>query len=127
MKKKWSLFLSTLLVVSIALSACGSDKAKESEKNAQSNEQGSGQEEKKDDVAGEGEIVSEGVIKATDPSKSPELANNRKDMAIIGMTAPKGIFNPIYSETAYDTYVMRALFKGMLEYDKDGTLKKALA
>ncbi|MCU6339939.1 hypothetical protein KW823_25830, partial [Enterobacter quasiroggenkampii] len=79
MKKKWSLFLSTLLAVSIALSACGSDKAKEPEKNAQSNEQGSGQEEKKDDAAGEGEIVSEGVIKATDTSKSPELANNRKD------------------------------------------------
>lgn len=127
MKKKWSLFLSTLLAVSIALSACGSDKAKEPEKNAQSNEQGSGQEEKKDDAAGEGEIVSEGVIKATDTSKSPELANNRKDMVIIGITAPKGIFNPIYSESAYDKYVMRSLFKGMLEYDKDGTLKNALA
>ncbi|EPY13128.1 MULTISPECIES: ABC transporter substrate-binding protein [Paenibacillus] len=127
MKKKWSLFLSTLLAVSIALSACGSDKAKEPEKNAQSNEQGSGQEEKKDDAAGEGEIVSEGVIKAADPSKSPELANNRKDMVILGITAPKGIFNPIYSETSYDAYLVRSLFKGMLEYDKDGTLKKALA
>ncbi|KJB88982.1 ABC transporter substrate-binding protein [Paenibacillus sp. E194] len=127
MKKKWSLFLSTLLAVSIALSACGSDKAKEPEKNAQSNEQGSSQEEKKDDAAGEGEIVSEGVIKASDPSKSPELANNRKDMVIIGITAPKGIFNPIYSESAYDVYVMRSLFKGMLQYDKDGTVKPALA
>ncbi|TCZ77816.1 ABC transporter substrate-binding protein [Paenibacillus albiflavus] len=73
------------------------------------------------------EIKSDGLIPAWDNSKNPQQAKNRKDSAIIGMTAPDGIFNPFYSETAYDNYVVNLIFDSMLTVNKDATYSPALA
>lgn len=69
----------------------------------------------------------DGYVKATDPSKNPSVATDRKDTLVVGIEAPDGIFNPLYSEGAYDTYVMESLFTGMLAIDEDGMPTEALA
>ncbi|MDU5142806.1 MAG: ABC transporter substrate-binding protein [Paenibacillus dendritiformis] len=132
MRKSWVIFLCLLMSLSLVLSACtgGGDAAEPSKEPAQ--EQQGNEPEKKEDgePASEPEesgIANEGFFKASDPSQSPATATSRTDTLIIGMTAPAGIFHPLYAETAYDQYVMRTLFKAMLEVEKDGTYAPVLA
>ncbi|MCM3339499.1 ABC transporter substrate-binding protein [Paenibacillus sp. MER TA 81-3] len=121
MKKRFSIIMCLLLSLTLVLSACGGSKEGSGDTSSagQTSEQSSG--------SGEGELVADGLLKATDQTKSPEAANNRKDMVIIGFTAPSGIFNPAYAETAYDIYVSETLFESMLQVNKDGTYSEALA
>ena len=60
------------------------------------------------------------VIKATDTGKLPDTAKNRKDTIIVGITAPDGKFNPIYSSSVYDSYVCSLVFDGLIINDKEG-------
>lgn len=46
------------------------------------------------------------LIAATDPSKLPATASSRSDTLVIGAAEFSGIFNPLWSESAYDWYVM---------------------
>ncbi|MBG9791595.1 ABC transporter substrate-binding protein [Paenibacillus dendritiformis] len=125
------MFLCLLLSLTLVLSACsGGDTAEPSKEPAQK-EQGSEAEKKEDgDPASEPEeagVINEGIVKASDPSKSPANATARTDTLIIGMSAPAGIFHPLYAETTYDTYVADTLFKSLLEVQKDGTYAPMLA
>lgn len=69
----------------------------------------------------------EGYAKATDSSKNVSLATDRKDTLVIGINAPEGIFNPLYSESAYDIYIMESMFTGMIAPDEKGLPVEALA
>ncbi|NKF08202.1 ABC transporter substrate-binding protein [Clostridium gasigenes] len=69
----------------------------------------------------------EGYVKATDSSKNVSLATDRKDTLVIGINAPEGIFNPLYSESAYDIYIMESMFTGMIAPDEKGLPVEALA
>lgn len=60
------------------------------------------------------------VIKATDPTKLPEVSKNRKDTLIVGTTAPSGKFNPIYSDSVYDSWVVSLVFDGLISNDEQG-------
>jgi len=111
MTKKWSLMLVFVLALTLVLSACG-DK-KESNNSNNSNNSNSNQES--------------GLIKASDLSKNPDQAKNRKDTFIIGMTDPKGIFNPLFMETAYDFYVVYSTFDTLITYKADGSYENSLA
>lgn len=73
------------------------------------------------------EPVSEGVIEATDMSLNPDLAKQRADTVVVGMTAPKGVFNPLFRQTVYDDYVARTIFDTLLIVEKDGTYTENLA
>lgn len=55
---------------------------------------------------------------ATDLSKNP--VSNREDTLVIGTTAPDGVFNPVYVESTYDTYICESLFGYMLQPAEDG-------
>ncbi|MBU5592051.1 peptide ABC transporter substrate-binding protein [Clostridium sp. MSJ-4] len=66
------------------------------------------------------------VIKAEDPSKSPDTANSRKDTIVIGIDDTKGVFNPLYAKTAYDQYVVKAMFASIMDVKLDGSLEPAL-
>lgn len=46
------------------------------------------------------------LIGAADPSQLPSVASSRKDTLVIGAEEFSGVFNPLYSESAYDWYVM---------------------
>ncbi|WII39802.1 ABC transporter substrate-binding protein [Paenibacillus thiaminolyticus] len=130
MRKSWIMLLCLLISLALVVSACsGSDPAKPSTEPVQ--EQGSEPEKKEDGgKAAESEesgFVNEGIVKASDPSKSSAAATARTDTLIIGMQAPVGIFHPLYAETVYDNYVTRTLFRAMLEVQKDGTYAPLLA
>lgn len=60
-------------------------------------------------------------IKATDPSKSPSVAKNRKDTFIMGIGTPGGNFVNCYAHSMSDVYVGDAVFDGITDIDENGT------
>lgn len=73
------------------------------------------------------EEASEGIFEAEDMSLNPVAAQQRTDTVIVGMTAPKGVFNWLFYQTSYDNYVNRLIFDTLLQVDVDGTYKESLA
>ncbi|MNZ64567.1 Oligopeptide-binding protein AppA precursor [compost metagenome] len=129
MKKKWWVILVTALALMLMLSACtngGNKAANESTENKvnESNSNSSGNQE--GDKSPQ-EDQYEGVIKATDLSLIPAIAKNRTDSLIIGMTDPKGVFNPLFMETAYDFFANYTLFDSFYQVKADGTYEPSLA
>ncbi|WCF09826.1 ABC transporter substrate-binding protein [Paenibacillus thiaminolyticus] len=122
MKKRFSIMMCLLLSLTLVLSACGGSDSGNGDSAGQANQESSG-----GDNGTDGELVSDGLIPATDKSKSPATATNRTDTAILGITAPSGILNPVFAESAYDKYVTQALFAGLLQINKDGTYSPYLA
>ncbi|MCY9530736.1 ABC transporter substrate-binding protein [Paenibacillus alvei] len=117
MKKSLSTMICLLLSLTLILSACGGGNSSESadKSTGQNTEQPAE------------ELVTDGLIKASDPSLSPELAKNRKDTMIIGITSPSGIFNPLFADSTYDNFINSTLFTSMIEVNKDGTYKEGIA
>lgn len=111
MKKRTLSLLSLIVASSVLLSACG-------QKPAAPNTSGTPNASNAQKPAVD-KKVSE-LIAATDPAKLPEAAKNRKDTLIVGTTAPSGKFNPIYSDSVYDSWVASLVFDGMLDNDKEG-------
>jgi len=116
-KKSLSTMICLLLSLTLILSACGGGNSSESadKSTGQNTEQPAE------------ELVTDGLIKASDPSLSPELAKNRKDTMIIGITSPSGIFNPLFADSTYDNFINSTLFTSMIEVNKDGTYKEGIA
>lgn len=57
---------------------------------------------------------------AADMSKLPQAAKDRKDTLIIGTTAPKGVFNPLFATSTYDTNIARTMYERLLVADEKG-------
>lgn len=73
--------------------------------------------------------LTSGVVKtyeATDMSKNPQVAQDRKDTLVIGTDAPDGVFNPLYAESAYDAYISRVMYPELMVAKKDGELENYL-
>lgn len=120
MKKRMSLLLAIMLLAITVLAACGGGGTAE-----QPPSQGD-QTEQTPPAEGDGEETTEppaesgdesqGYFEAEDPSLNPATALNRKDTLVVGMTAPKGVFNPFYWQTAYDKYVVDAIFDSSSQF-----------
>ena len=110
MKRKSIGLLCLLMVSSFVLSGCGGSETplaeKENEKSEQNQEKGSSETQ---------------LIKASDESKIPATAKNRKDTLIVGTQDPKGTFNPLYADNSYDTAATNLMFEGLVTYDAKGT------
>ncbi len=111
MKKKSSMFCALLLIFAMILTACGTS----TETNTKNTAKGSAP---TDVSKAESSVVK--VIAASDPAKLPDVAKNRKDTLIVGTTAPSGKFNPIYSDSRYDTWVTDLVFDSLLMNDAKG-------
>ena len=121
MKRKRSEIVSLLLAGVLLLSACSGQDSGEGQTNTAENPP---------NVTPKGQTQTlqiDGLIPASDKSRSPALAQNRKDTMVIGILAPKGVFNPLYSESAYDSYISSTIFESMLQLNKDGSYAPALA
>ncbi|SMF92823.1 peptide/nickel transport system substrate-binding protein [Paenibacillus uliginis N3/975] len=130
MKKRMSLLLVIMLFAISVLAACSGGKAEEPKQGEEAGQETPKTEEGKDKEeapAAEGEDQSQGYFEAEDPSANPATATSRKDTLIIGMTSPKGVFNPFYWQTAYDRYVVDAVFDAWLVLADDGTYENRLA
>ncbi|MBB6622150.1 ABC transporter substrate-binding protein [Clostridium gasigenes] len=112
MKKKLISILTVALSCMLVFGGCGG-KGKTTEKTPDT------------DSAKSGPV--EGYVKATDSSKNVSLATDRKDTLVIGIDVLDGVFNPLYSDSAYDGYIMESIFTGMLAIDENGLPTEALA
>lgn len=59
-------------------------------------------------------------IPASDPSKNPSAAVNRKDTFIVGIGAPDGTFMTYYASAMNDVYVSETIFDGLMDLDAAG-------
>lgn len=60
-------------------------------------------------------------IKASNPEKCPDVAKNRKDTMVVGISAPDGNFINFYAQSMNDVYVCNAMFDGLTDVDTNGT------
>ena len=110
MKKRTLSILSFLLVSVMFFASCGSSSSsKESDIN-------------KDKAKAQ-------IIAAEAPEKLPAVAKSdaRKDTLIVGTTAPDGKFNPIYSSSVYDTWVVSLITEGLTTNDPEGNPQPLVA
>jgi len=126
MFKKWSLVLSLVLAVSLLVSACSGNN---NGNNAPAANTGTNQEAGTEQTEAPAEAVEGGIglIKASDPSKNQQIALDRTDTLIVGMTEPQGLFNPIFGQTVYDRYVYEIVFDSLVEYGLDASIENSLA
>lgn len=113
MKKKLISALAVGLSCIMLLGGCGKGN------NAGSNNT-SDNDTQVEEPTGEISDATEGYIPGYDPSKNVAAALNRKDTLVIGVDAPDEVFNPLYAESAYDTYVVESMFEGMVGVDEQG-------
>lgn len=100
-KNALTIVLSTTIVLSMLLTSCGS---------------------KKTDL-GTTKIKATNVVqitKASDSSKNPDAAKNRKDTIIIGSGTPGGNFIDYYAETLNDAYISYCISDGLTDIDDNG-------
>lgn len=107
--------VSILLILSLVLAACGS-------KDTDGESQG-------DSTPAPLEIEPEqlGYIKATDPSKIPDISKNRTDSVVMGMDATSGIYNPYFLSTSYDSYVTDLVIESLGSVSQDASIVPDLA
>ena len=102
------------LVLSISmLVGCGQGASQETSADVDNGAQSSSVENKK--------------YEAEDMSKLPQVAKDRKDTLIIGTESPKGVFNPLFANSVYDTNIARTMYERLLECDEHGEPTPRLA
>ncbi len=60
------------------------------------------------------------VIKATDPGKSPETANNRSDTFVATIHEPGGVFLPYFYDNGWDGNAVQPIFSSLVTVDDNG-------
>lgn len=68
-----------------------------------------------------------GVILAADLSKLPNVAKQRTDTIIVGLTDPSGAFTPYFHQSGYDGNVSSLLYTPLVTVDDKGLPKAGLA
>lgn len=118
--KKLLVALSVILSVSM-LAGCGQGAGKTADDNGTTNQTTEKTAEKTDLTS---KIVK--TYEATDMSKSPAAATDRKDTLVIGTSAPDGVLNPLFMEGAYDFYITETMFAPLMAPTKDGEMEDYL-
>lgn len=108
MKRRSIALLTLFMASSFVLGACNSGEKEPPASNEQSQS-----EDKEDSKLKE-------TLKASEPSKIPEVAKKRDDTLVVGTVDPSGKFCPIYSDTTYDQRVCELLFNGLISNDEKG-------
>ncbi|WP_459503386.1 ABC transporter substrate-binding protein [Bacillus sp. C1] len=101
MKKVFSGLLATFLSTSVLLAGCGQEEASTNEKVTVSK-------------------VKDEFIQASDESKNPAKAKERKDTFVMGMPSPGGIFLPHFMENGWDGNITQLIFSPLVGLDKEG-------
>lgn len=121
MKKSTILLASLILAGSILVTACSnSNNSGNTAANASSNAAVSST----DGLANSGNAAAgtdaTGAIAASDMSKLPQLAQNRTDTIIVGLTDPSGSFTPYFQQSGYDGNVSYLLYTPLVTQDEKG-------
>ncbi|WP_074593948.1 ABC transporter substrate-binding protein [Bacillus cereus] len=103
--KKWAGVFSVLMSSSLVLSACGG------QEDAASTEPVKQQDLKNVKIE---------KIDATDKTKVPDKAKNRKDTLVVGISKPGGVFLPYFQQNGWDGNVTSVIFASLVSTDKQG-------
>ncbi|EMA7400399.1 ABC transporter substrate-binding protein [Bacillus cereus] len=103
--KKWAGVFSVLLSSSLVLSACGGQEDAASTEPVKQQDLKSVKIEK---------------ISATDKTKVPDKAKNRKDTLVVGISKPGGVFLPYFQQNGWDGNVTSVIFASLVSTDKQG-------
>ncbi|MCT4571197.1 ABC transporter substrate-binding protein [Bacillus thuringiensis] len=103
--KKWAGVFSVLLSSSLVLSACGGQE-----------DTASTEPVKQQDLKN----VKIEKIAATDKTKVPDKAKNRKDTLVVGISKPGGVFLPYFQQNGWDGNVTSVIFASLVSTDKQG-------
>lgn len=103
--KKWAGVFSVLLSSSLVLSACGGQEDAASTEPVKQQDLKSAKIEK---------------IAATDKTKVPDKAKNRKDTLVVGISKPGGVFLPYFQQNGWDGNVTSVIFASLVSTDKQG-------
>ena len=103
MKRKGLVLLTIMvMILSLFVTACGSSQSSNTTKTAAA-------------------PSANQFIKASNPEKCPDVAKNRKDTMVVGISAPDGNFINFYAQSMNDVYVCNAIFDGLTDVDANGT------
>ncbi|PEC63742.1 ABC transporter substrate-binding protein [Bacillus toyonensis] len=103
--KKWAGVFSVLMSSSLVLSACGGQEDKASTEPV-----------KQQDLKN----IKIEKIAATDKTKVPDKAKNRKDTLVVGISKPGGVFLPYFQQNGWDGNVTSVIFASLVSTDKQG-------
>ncbi|MEC1983113.1 ABC transporter substrate-binding protein [Bacillus cereus] len=103
--KKWAGVFSVLMSSSLVLSACGGQE-----------DSASTEPVKQQDLKN----VKIEKIAATDKTKVPDKAKNRKDTLVVGISKPGGVFLPYFQQNGWDGNVTSVIFASLVSTDKQG-------
>ncbi|MED0951955.1 ABC transporter substrate-binding protein [Bacillus mobilis] len=103
--KKWAGVFSVLLSSSLVLSACGGQE-----------DTASTEPVKQQDLKN----IKIEKIAATDKTKIPDKAKNRKDTLVVGINKPGGVFLPYFQQNGWDGNVTSVIFASLVSTDKQG-------
>ncbi|TCW48519.1 peptide/nickel transport system substrate-binding protein [Bacillus thuringiensis] len=110
--KKWAGVFSVLLSSSLVLSACGGQE-----------DTASTEPVKQQDLKN----IKVENITATDKTKVPDKAKNRKDTLVVGISKPGGVFLPYFQQNGWDGNVTSVIFASLVSTDKQGKPTPELA
>ncbi|WJE20608.1 ABC transporter substrate-binding protein [Bacillus cereus] len=110
--KKWAGLFSVLLSSSFVLSACGGQE-----------DTASTEPVKQQDLKN----IKVEKIAATDKTKVPDKAKNRKDTLVVGISKPGGVFLPYFQQNGWDGNVTSVIFASLVSTDKQGKPTPELA
>lgn len=110
--KKWAGVFLVLLSSSLVLSACGGQE-----------DTASTEPVKQQDLKN----IKVENIAATDKTKVPDKAKNRKDTLVVGISKPGGVFLPYFQQNGWDGNVTSVIFASLVSTDKQGKPTPELA
>ncbi|HDR7793624.1 TPA: ABC transporter substrate-binding protein [Bacillus luti] len=103
--KKWAGVFSVLMSSSLVLSACGGQE-----------DTASTEPVKQQDLKN----IKIEKIAATDKTKVPDKAKDRKDTLVVGINKPGGVFLPYFQQNGWDGNVTSVIFASLISTDKQG-------
>lgn len=103
--KRWAGVFSVLMSSSLVLSACGGQE-----------DTASTEPVKQQDLKN----IKIEKIAATDKTKVPDKAKNRKDTLVVGISKPGGVFLPYFQQNGWDGNVTSVIFASLVSTDKQG-------
>lgn len=127
MKKRFSLMLVIMLMLVTVLAACsGGESAEQTPEDTPKTETQTNNPTPEGSTP-EDSTQNDGLFEATDMSLNPSTATNRKDTLVVGTTSPKGVFNPLFQDSAYDDQINLLVFDSFETINGDGTYSPYLA
>ncbi|MEF3353687.1 ABC transporter substrate-binding protein [Paenibacillus sp. GYB006] len=124
MRKRFSLMLVIMLMLVTVLAACTGGQTAEQTPGETPNTETPAE---TPETPAEDATKNDGLFEAADMSANPGPATSRTDTLVVGVTSPKGVFNPLFQDSAYDYMVNDILFDGFQTINGDGTYSNHLA